>query len=154
MTKKDKTLIAEGLNRICADVAALAAILGDTDAPPGKKQAAGAPPETPVPTEEPTDATPKLICAADVPDPEPVNDTSEPAEPTPGPAEATGKETEKNRLPKYEDVRAVLAEKARTGYRAEVKALLTKHGVKQLSDITDPEEYATLMKEAGGIGDG
>ena len=48
----------------------------------------------------------------------------------------------------------MLAEKARTGYRAEVKALLTKHGVKQLSDITDPEEYATLMTEAEEIGDG
>ena len=93
MTKKDKTLIAEGLNRICADVAALAAILGDTDAPPGRKQAAGPPPEAPVPTEEPADPTPKLICTADVPDSEPADDTSGPTEPTLEPAETPGKET-------------------------------------------------------------
>ena len=52
----------------------------------------------------------------------------------------------------YEEVRAVLAEKARTGFRAEVKALLTAHGVKQLSDITDPAALAALMAEAEVIG--
>ena len=36
----------------------------------------------------------------------------------------------------YEEVRAILAEKSRTGYRAEVKALLTAHGVKQLSPLS------------------
>ena len=91
MTKKDKALIVEGLNRICADVAALAAIL--------ESGTSGTVPHVPL-------------------------------------------------SPTYEQVRAVLAEKARTGYRAEVKSLLTKHGVKQLSEITDPAEYAVLMKEA------
>ena len=32
----------------------------------------------------------------------------------------------------YEEARAVLAEKSRTGFRAEVKAILTRHGVTQL----------------------
>ena len=39
-----------------------------------------------------------------------------------------------------------------TGYRAEVKALLTAHGANKLSDITDPEELAKLAKEAEVIG--
>lgn len=51
-----------------------------------------------------------------------------------------------------EDVRTILAEKSRTGYRAEVKALLTAHGAGKLSDITDPEELAKLAKEAEVIG--
>ncbi len=54
----------------------------------------------------------------------------------------------------YEEVRAVLAEKSRTGFRAEVKALLTAHGLKQLSDVTDPKEYAAIVAEAEGIGNG
>ena len=52
----------------------------------------------------------------------------------------------------YEEVRAILAEKSRTGFRAEVKALLTAHGVKQLSDVNDPEVYADIVAEAEGIG--
>ena len=51
-----------------------------------------------------------------------------------------------------EQVRGVLAEKARNGFRAEVKALLTAHGAKQLSDITDPAELGALKKEAEGLG--
>ena len=54
----------------------------------------------------------------------------------------------------YEELRALLAEKSRTGYRAEVKALLTSHGVEQLSLITDPAERAALYKEAEVIGNG
>ena len=48
----------------------------------------------------------------------------------------------------YEEVRAILAEKSRTGYRAEVKALLTAHGVKS------PEEFAAIVAEAEVIGNG
>ena len=51
-----------------------------------------------------------------------------------------------------EDVRGILAEKARTGFRAEVKALLTAFGAKQLSDITDPTVLSVLLKEAEKIG--
>ena len=53
-----------------------------------------------------------------------------------------------------EEVRSILADKSRTGFRAEVKALLTAHGVKQLSEITDPKELASLVKEAAVIGNG
>ena len=45
-----------------------------------------------------------------------------------------------------EDVRAVMADKSRKGYTAEVKALLTKRGVNKLSDI-NPKDYAALLAE-------
>ena len=46
-----------------------------------------------------------------------------------------------------EEVRAVLAEKSRAGYTAEVRELLNKHGADKLSGI-DPAEYAALLAEA------
>ena len=52
----------------------------------------------------------------------------------------------------YEEVRAILAEKSRTGFRAEVKAILTAHGVKQLSDVKTPEEFAASVAEAEVLG--
>ena len=104
MIIKDKTaLIVEGLTRICADVAALAAVLED-----------------------------------DVPQDVPV------AEPAPAP----------EKVYTYEEARAVLAEKSRTGFRAEVKTILTKHGVTQLSDVKDPAVLATIVKEAEDVGSG
>ena len=42
----------------------------------------------------------------------------------------------------------------RTGFRAEVKAILTAHGVKQLSDVKDPQEFAAIVAEAEVIGNG
>ena len=52
----------------------------------------------------------------------------------------------------FEDVRGLLADKARAGYKAEVKAILTAHGVKQLSDVKTPEEFAAIVAEAEVIG--
>ena len=66
------------------------------------------------------------------------------------PAEAAAPEPQK--VYTYEEARAVLAEKSRTGFRAEVKALLTAHGLKQLSDVTDPAVFAALVEEAEVIG--
>ena len=57
-------------------------------------------------------------------------------------------------LPSFTEVRAVMAEKARAGYRAEMKALLAKHGAEMLSQITDPEELALLLAEAEAAGNG
>ena len=54
----------------------------------------------------------------------------------------------------FEEARAILAEKSRKGFRAEVKGLLAKRKVEQLSDITDPNELAALVHEAEGIGNG
>ena len=52
-----------------------------------------------------------------------------------------------------EQVRAVLADKSRHGYTAEVKALLRQHGADKLSDIT-PTEYEALLAEAEALGNG
>lgn len=52
-----------------------------------------------------------------------------------------------------ENVRAVLAEKSRTGHTAEVRALLEKHGAAKLSEI-DPAEYPLLLEEAEVLGNG
>ena len=46
-----------------------------------------------------------------------------------------------------EEVRAVLAEKSRSGHTEEVRELLAKHGADKLSEI-DPAEYAALLSEA------
>lgn len=79
-------------------------------------------------------------------------EADEPAE-KPEPQKAAEQtEAKKEKKITLEDVRAVLADKARKGHRAEVKELLTKHGAGKLSDI-DPSEYEALMKEAGGIAD-
>ena len=51
-----------------------------------------------------------------------------------------------------EEVRGLLAEKSRSGFRAEVKALLTAHGVEKLSEISDPAELGRLLGEAEQIG--
>lgn len=68
------------------------------------------------------------------------------------PAVETAPESEK--VYTFEEVRAILAEKSRKGFRAEVKGLLAKRNVEQLSDIKDPNELAALVKEAEGIGNG
>ena len=46
-----------------------------------------------------------------------------------------------------EEVRAVLAEKSRSGHTEEVRTLLNKHGADKLSEI-DPAEYPALLAEA------
>lgn len=112
MTKKDRTVLIEGLKKLSADVAEIAALLEGAEAP-AKKQ--DEPAETPAPVSE--EVAPAKVYT-------------------------------------YEEVRAILAEKSRTGFRAEVKALLTAHGVKQLSEVTDPDVYAALVAEAEAIGNG
>ena len=98
MTIQDKKVLIDGLKKLSADMADLAAQLEGADA------------QQDVPAEKPTYT--------------------------------------------YEDVRAILAEKSRTGFRAEVKAILTAHGVKQLSDVKAPSEFAAIVADAEGIGNG
>lgn len=45
-----------------------------------------------------------------------------------------------------EEVRAVLGEKSRAGFTAEIQALLKKYGAPKLSGI-DPKHYAALLKD-------
>lgn len=52
----------------------------------------------------------------------------------------------------FEEVRGIMADKARAGYKAEVKAILTAHGVEKLSQITDPDELNKVAKEAKEVG--
>ena len=180
MTKKEKAYLAEGLHRLCADLAAIATLFEEGNSCPNS------PPEFPptilLPEETPTPSAISLPenSPPDSPPTEPKSDPCGPAEtvptvpgpttpqpdtpltPEPEPIPETQPE-ESNDLPAapapakpvtYEDVRAVLAEKSRTGYRAEVKALLTAHGVRQLSEIEDPAIFAQLMQEAEDIGNG
>ena len=132
MTKKDKAIVAEGLQRICADLAVIASLFGE----PGGRDKPMHETEVPaagVPNSDTAEQTP--ICSEDPPAKEPE------------PERTAG-------LPKtaaYEEVRAVLAEKARTGFRAEVKALLTRYGARQLSEITDPVQLGEILSEAEAI---
>ncbi len=112
MTEKDKEVLIDGLKKLAADMADLAATLEGTEGPTQTQD---------VPAEEPAPAVVE---------------------------EAPAK------VYTYEEVRAILAEKSRTGFRAEVKALLTAHGVKQLSDVKTPEEFAAIVAEAEVIGNG
>lgn len=52
---------------------------------------------------------------------------------------------------KLEDVRAVLATKAKDGFKNEVRVLLNKYGAESLSALAT-EHYAVVLEEAGGIG--
>lgn len=52
-----------------------------------------------------------------------------------------------------EAVRAVLAEKSRAGYTAEVRELLLKHGAEKLSEIS-PSEYPEMLAAAEVLGNG
>ena len=51
----------------------------------------------------------------------------------------------------YEETRAVLAEKSRAGFRAEVRSILTRHGVSRLSDVRDPKVMAATAEEASAL---
>ena len=61
-------------------------------------------------------------------------------------AKAAKQEPEEKTLT-LEEVRAVLAEKSRSGHTEEVRELLAKHGADKLSEI-DPAEYPALLAEA------
>ena len=61
-------------------------------------------------------------------------------------AKAAKQEPEEKPLT-LEEVRAVLAEKSRSGHTDEVRELLAKHGADKLSEI-DPAEYPALLAEA------
>ena len=57
------------------------------------------------------------------------------------------KQEPEEKLLTLEEVRAVLAEKSRSGHTEEVRELLNKHGADKLSEI-DPAEYPALLAEA------
>lgn len=67
-------------------------------------------------------------------------------------AEMFGDKPEEEVAPTLETVRAVLAEKSRTGHTAEVRSLLKKYGATKLSQI-DPANYKALLADAEVITD-
>ena len=76
---------------------------------------------------------------------------SEDAKKTEPKAKTAEKAPKEEKALSMEDVRAVMADKSRKGYTAEVKALLTKRGVNKLSDV-DAKDYAALLAEVEVIG--
>ena len=50
-----------------------------------------------------------------------------------------------------ESVRAVLAEKSRSGYTDEIRIILEKHGASKLSEI-DPKKYKELLVDVKVLG--
>ena len=50
-----------------------------------------------------------------------------------------------------EEVRAILAEKSRDGFTAQIRDLLLKYGAKKLSEI-DPVSYKALVADAEVLG--
>lgn len=54
------------------------------------------------------------------------------------------------KAPTLEEVRGILADKASSGHREAVQALIHKHGAQRLSDI-DPFEFGALLAEARAI---
>lgn len=73
-----------------------------------------------------------------------------PPEPKPAKRKKADEPPEPNPLT-LEEVRAVLAEKSRAGFTAEIKAIITKHGADKLSAIR-PEEYAAVLAEVEVLG--
>ena len=63
---------------------------------------------------------------------------AEPKEPAPTPAS--------EKVLTLEEVRAVLGEKSRAGFTAEIQTLLKKYGAPKLSGI-DPKHYEALLKD-------
>lgn len=138
MKKKELAVLIDGLRKLSALAAEIAAALAGEETPANKS----------VPASD--EAAPKKEIA-DVP----LENAGSPA-PT-GEEESQTPETEPAPPAKTytrEEVRGILAEKARAGFREEVKALLTSRGVKQLSEITDPAALAALVTEAETIGNG
>lgn len=53
-------------------------------------------------------------------------------------------------VPTLEAVRAVLADKSRAGYTAQIRSLLQKYGADKLSGI-DPVNYKALLADVEGL---
>jgi predicted hydrolase (HD superfamily) len=52
-----------------------------------------------------------------------------------------------------EDVRAILADKSREGFTAQIRDLLQKYGAKKLSEV-DPSHYKALIADVEGLSNG
>lgn len=69
------------------------------------------------------------------------------------PKEAAPADVPEEKTYSFTDVRGALAAKSKEGFKEEVKKLIAKYGAEKLSDI-NPDDYATLMKDVEGLGNG
>ena len=53
----------------------------------------------------------------------------------------------------FEDGRAILADKSREGFTAQIRDLLQKYGAKKLSEV-DPAHYKALIADVEGLSNG
>lgn len=130
MKKKELTVLIEGLRKLSAVAAEIAASLAGGETPVNRS---AVPADISEQTSE--DAVPGNENTAE-------SESSAPESAPEPPA----------RVYTFEEVRGILADKARAGFREEVKALLTSHGVKQLSEISDPAVLASLVTESEAFG--
>lgn len=79
--------------------------------------------------------------------------TDEPKDAPTAEKPAPKKNEPEKKAPTLADVRALLAEKSRDGFTAQVRAIITAHGANKLSEI-DPAEFPSIMKEAEVLGNG
>ncbi|MDQ7790449.1 MAG: hypothetical protein RDU41_10440 [Clostridia bacterium] len=124
-------------------------IVGDTEKDPKMADAVSRlssifPTETPVESEKPK-ATKRAKAPAETPEPVKEEPKPEP-EPEVQPAPEAPAEPEAPAVT-LEQVRAKLADLAKSGKQAEVKKLITKHGGTKLTDIP-ADKYAELLAEA------
>lgn len=130
MKKKEVAVLIDGLRRLSALTAEIADSLAGKEAPVNNQTA---------------DA---IEQEAEVPQAETETQLEQPAETVPA------KEVVPAKVYSFEEVRGILADRARAGFREEIKAMLNAHGAKQLSEITDPAVLASLVAEAEAFGNG
>ncbi len=133
MKKKELAVLIDGLRRLSALTAEIADTLAGKEAPVNNPTADVTEPE------------------AEVPQAETETQLEQPAETV---SDVSTEEVPPAKVYSFEEVRGILADKARAGFREEIKALLNSHGAKQLSEITDPTVLATLVAEAEAFGNG
>ena len=138
MKKKELTVLIEGLRRLSAVAAEIAACLAGGETPVNKSV---------VPADS-SEQTAEDTVQVKENNAEPVDSSGNdaPAAETESVPETPAK------VYTFEEVRGILAEKARAGFREEVKALLASHGAKQLSEISDPAVLASLVAESEAFG--
>ena len=130
MKKKEVAVLIDGLRRLSALTAEIADSLAGKEAPVNNQTA---------------DA---IEQDAEVPQAETETQLEQPAETVPAEEVVPAKGYS------FEEVRGILADRARAGFREEIKAMLNAHGAKQLSEITDPAVLASLVAEAEAFGNG
>lgn len=130
MKKKELAVLIDGLRRLSALTAEIADSLAGKEAPVNNQTA---------------DA---IEQEAEVPQAETETQLEQPAETVPA------EEVVPAKVYSFEEVRGILADRARAGFREEIKAMLNAHGAKQLSEITDPAVLASLVAEAEAFGNG